>query len=65
MDRRSSVKSDLDAIDRDIHCIQQDAKMITDEIAKWESLKIYLAAPDLYERAERARKDPCQRGLKL
>lgn len=60
LDMRNSQKNELDEIDRKIYCIQQDAKTITDEIQKWKSLKIYLDAPDLYERAQRAKKDPCQ-----
>jgi len=62
-DMRESTNADLAEIDRKIYCNEQDRKMTKEEIGKWESLKIYLSAPDMYERAERARKDPYQRGL--
>jgi hypothetical protein len=64
-DQQVSLMHDMDALDQRIHCANQDFKMYSDEIKKWETMKIYLSAPDLYERAERAKKDPYQRGLKL
>jgi len=64
-DQRASAKDEVDRIDREIYGVKADANRIECEIEAWETMKIYLSAPDLYERAERAKKDPCQRGLKL
>jgi len=64
-DQRASAKEEVDRIDREIYGVKADANRIECEIEAWETMKIYLSAPDLYERAERAKKDPCQRGLEL
>jgi septal ring factor EnvC (AmiA/AmiB activator) len=64
-DQRASAKEEVDRIDRKIYGVKADANRIECEIEVWENLKIYLSAPDQVERAERAKKDPCQRGLDL
>ena len=64
-DQRASLLGDVEGLDREIYGIKQDAKLIIDEVVKWKNLKIYLSVPDQVERAERAKKDPCQRGLEL
>jgi septal ring factor EnvC (AmiA/AmiB activator) len=64
-DQRAYAKDEVDRIDREIYDVKADSNRIGCEIEVWENLKIYLSAPDQVERAERARKDPCQRGLEL